>query len=76
MKAPTFSRLIKDKGIYVNKIPKLIPLLDHNITNIALTAPRRMGKSMNLRTIFMIKLLGLHGFFRILDKYEHTALKD
>lgn len=35
---------------------------------VALTAPRRMGKSMTLSTLHLIKLLGTQDFILLMDK--------
>lgn len=58
----------------MNKIPKLLPLLKKQSGGIALTAPRRMGKTMNLRTIFLLKLLGVSDFIRVLDYHGYTEI--
>ena len=58
----------------MNKIPKLVPLLKNQSQSIALTAPRRMGKSMTLQTLYLMKLLGLKDFLRVLEKEGYTDM--
>lgn len=53
--------------VYVNKIIPLMPLIIEPGC-VALTAPRRMGKSMTLSTLHLIKLLGTQDFILLMDK--------
>ena len=56
----------------MNKLPKLAPLLKLTPANIALTAPRRMGKSLTLSTLKLIKLLGTDDLIKLLEKKGHA----
>ena len=56
--------------IYVNKMPMIAKLLEDPSGGIALTAPRRMGKSMTLSTLKLIKLLGTEDLIKWLEQQE------
>ena len=43
-----------------------------NNQTIALTAPRRMGKSMTLSTLHMMKLLGLNDLLKLVMKEKQS----
>ena len=47
-----------------------MPLLKNRTGGIALTAPRRMGKSMTLSTLKLIKLLGTEDLIKLLELKE------